>query len=502
MSTSRASGRSTTNYNKGLRTAALFLALLPLGFAQPKPQPGQLDSNVTLYTAFAAFDAAGVSPDAASPSNHPLRKALRNAVLAKNPPVLAEMKTFFVNGRISAGQIVSFALVSTGPPDFGFRLRDLDLPPEVSGMHDLSAMLAKFYVEAEIATLWAQSERAHDQAIARYHEPVSNAVFEANAYLRNFTSGAAKRRFQIYLDLVGPPNQIHARNYGADAFIVITHSAEPQIADVRRAYLTYLIDAAALKHFTAIQKKKALLDYAQAAPALPEHYKVDIGLLVTGSLMRAVEARLLRRPAIAEQALREGFVLTPFFVEQLPAYEKQEQALSLYLLDMVNALDLKKEEARLANVDFVKEAAERRAKLAEQPGPPAPAGTEKTLDDAETFYEKRELDRARTTYTKALTETDNKQLHAKAYYGLARVAILQRDPELGERLFLKALDLAPDPYTKGWVLVYLGRVAHGYGEEDKAAGRYREAMAVDGASIAAKKAAEKGLIESQKEIKK
>ena len=40
--------------------------------------------------------------------------------------------------------------------------------------------------------------------IGHYAAPVSRAVLEVNAYMRNVTSGYLGRRFQVYVDLMGP----------------------------------------------------------------------------------------------------------------------------------------------------------------------------------------------------------------------------------------------------------------------------------------------------------
>jgi tetratricopeptide (TPR) repeat protein len=87
-------------------------------------------------------------------------------------------------------------------------------------------------------------------------------------------------------------------------------------------------------------------------------------------------------------------------------------------------------------------------------------------------------------------------VHAKAYFGLARIAALKNDPELAFRLFERILDLSPDDYVRGWTLVYLGRLADAAGDRDEATRRYNAALEVKNASMSARKAAEKGLQEA------
>jgi len=52
---------------------------------------------------------------------------------------------------------------------------------------------------------------------------------------------------------------------------------------------------------------------------------------------------------------------------------------------------------------------------------------------------------------------------------------------------------APDPHTKSWTLVYLGRIADGYGENEQAAQHYKSALAVEGAPPGARQAAEQAI---------
>ena len=46
------------------------------------------------------------------------------------------------------------------------------------------------------------------------------------------------------------------RGYADDYYIVITPSPEPQIDDIRNAYLGYLIDPSAIKYSDLIMKKR------------------------------------------------------------------------------------------------------------------------------------------------------------------------------------------------------------------------------------------------------
>jgi len=464
---------------------------------------GQLDASETLFAVLAAINAGGYDADLASPANHPLRAMVRSAIAAKPLPVMPDLKYFLFKHRKSnptadLSQYISFALAVKGPPDFESRFRTVDRPPDVEALEGFQDLMVRFYREANIDELWKKSQPAFEQVIGRYHEPVSEAILQVNAYLRNMTSGYLGRRFQIYVDLLGAPNQIQVRGYADDFYVVLTPSPEPQIEDIRNAYLSYLLDPTAIKYSDVIDKKKGLIDYAQNARALPEIYKSDFLLLLSKSLIKAIEARLTkgRQQAMVEEALREGYILTPYFAEQLPAYEKQQESMRIYFPEMVNAIDLRKEERRLQSVQF---AAEPHVRKAKGPGAPPPAeltGARKTLEEAENLYDHRDLEKAKQAYTRALRETDEQPLHASSYYGLARIALLQRDPELAERLFQKAIESSPEALVRAWSEVYLGRLSDAAGERAEAMKHYQEALAVEGASAMAKDAAQKGMQQS------
>ncbi|MFN7996052.1 MAG: tetratricopeptide repeat protein [Bryobacteraceae bacterium] len=474
----------------GLLLAAIALHAAP-------PDGGQLDASPTLFTVMAAINAAGYDADLASPNNSPLRNAIRKELAGRNIPSLAKLKEFYAEHRQSnpvadLSQYISFALAVNGSPDFSLRLRHADAPPDVAPILGLSPLLVAFAREANIEDLWNHSQPAIEQAIERYHEDVAASVLQVNGYLRNQTSGITGWRFQIYIDPLGAPNQIQTRSYGNDYYVVITPSAEPRIYDVRHAYLHYLLDPLATRHQEVVMRKRGLSDHAQRAQALDESFKSDYLLLVTESLIKAIESRLDHKPAMVNEAMLEGYILTAYFSEELPVYEKQEQAMRFFYPDMIKAIDLKREDARLSQLEFVAQAHVRQAKVPAPPPPPEPTGVYKTLDQAEQFYTDRNLEPARQLFLQALEQTPDKPLHAKAFYGLARIAALQKNPELAEQLFQKTLDSQPEPQIRAWALVYLGRLSDAAGDRDQAVRHYREALTVEGASPAARQAAEQG----------
>ena len=471
------------------------------------PEQGQLDGSPTLFAVMAAINAAGYSAELSSPNNSPLRDQVRSEILRKNPPSLTELKQFFESHRkrgagadtAELSQYISYALTVEGPPDFKFKKRDVDIPPDVVPLKSLSPLLAQFYKEAGIEEMWALAQPAYDREIDRVHSPIADAVFHVNAYLRYVASGINRRHFQIFVEPLAAPNQVQARSYGYEFTVVVTPAPEPRAFDIRHEYLHYLLDPLSTAQQEVLDRKKILNQQAVRAPALDQPFKDDFLLLTTECLIKAMEARMDGKPERIERDMRQGYILTPYFAEALTAYEKQDQPMKDYYPDMVMAIDLQKEETRLDKIEFDKQAASPAAVQAAAPPPPAPlTGAAKALDDAEQMWEARAqgaatVENARKLYLDVLAQPGAPSQHAAAYYGMARIAAIQKDPETAEQLFQKTLELQPEPQVKAWALVYLGRLSLAAEDSDQAVKYFQEALKVDGASEAARKAATEGL---------
>jgi tetratricopeptide (TPR) repeat protein len=473
-----------------------ILAIALSAHATPAEQ-GQLDASQTLFTVMAAINAAGYDAGLKSPNEHPLRDAVRAEIAKRNVPSLPALKAFFeqhhcTTSTAELSQYISYALTVSGVPDFAIKMRDVDVPPDVRPLMGLSPLLAAFYQEAGIADLWARSQPAIDQMIAQYHAPVTDAVMQINAYLRQMTSGFRGRHFQIFVEPLAEPNQVHSRSYGNEYTIVVTPSAAPRTAEIRQAYLYYLLDPLATRNEEILMRKKTLAEHALRAKLLGDAYKQDFLLLTTGSLVRAVEARMDHKPQAVQDALKEGYILAPYFYEALGAYEKQEDAMILYYTPMVQAIDLYKEDQRLTSVQFNKPEPAPAPAPAEPPKPVTPPAFE-TLKGAEQLLKDKELEKAEKQFQLAIQQSVSKQQQAAGYYGLARVALAQENPEDAETLLEKALELEPEPAIHAWALVYLGKLRLEVNDREKAAHCFQEALKVQGASELARSEAQKGL---------
>jgi tetratricopeptide (TPR) repeat protein len=204
-----------------------------------------------------------------------------------------------------------------------------------------------------------------------------------------------------------------------------------------------------------------------------------------------IESRLDKNPAEVTQASRQGYILAPFFAEQLPVFEKQEQGMRFYLQDIIGAIDLKREDTRIAAIKFDSAPLVRLGKQVTVEAPkPELSPSAGTLEKAEDSYLKRSLEDAKQLYLKSLEQNGSAAEHAQAWYGLARISVLQNQPDAAVKLFEKTLQASPDGPTQAWTLVYLARLSRAANDPERASKFYQEALSVQGASEQAHKAAQ------------
>ncbi len=481
----------------------LSLVLLSgcLGVPVLRAEENQLDADVRLFTVLAAINAAGYNDGYNSPSDSPVRNAVREALADFDGSSLTLLRNFYEQNKLAdpgenLSQYVSYALLCDGPPSFALQAElPTDLPPDVRRIRGLSRLLSEFYQQADIEALWTRYQPAFEHEIARYQEPLIRALFRAGGYLREPPNSLQSQKFRVLFDLLGAPNSINTRSYRGVVYVVVHHSPQPHIDEIRQAYLVHLLDPLSIRYADEIAKKDVLARAAMFAPALDEMYKTDFQLLVTKSLVKAVEVQLSRLPEDQKQEridrdLREGFILTPYFYEHLPDYEKQALSMSAYYPDLIKGINIGREQARLQKVEFAPAPSR---PVVQQAVRPKLSESDRLLQEAESLLRADQLDPSRSKFQEALEKSGGH--NAQAVYGLARVAVTEADPELALEYFQQALDSSPDAAIEAMSHVYIGRIDDIMGNREDAERHYQLALKVPGIPAPARKLAEKGLLE-------
>jgi len=463
----------------------LMCGLLLSGLAAPPAVWAQaasnvmLDVNEQLFSILAAAAAAGQDWGSATDNAMQARAELRAFLAKKSLPVAPELRRFFVEHHVAddagsnLGQYVSLALLLGPPPDFRFTVPQTDLPPDAKALVGLVPLLKNFSEQANLIDVWAQLQGRHQREIERYSALVRRSIERSDAYLR-FPSGAyLGRTYTIYLSLLGAPEQVQARIYGQNYYLVVTPSKEPKLAEIRHQYLHFLLDPLTVKFAAEINQKAELRSLARQAPLLGSDFKEDFYLLVTECLVRIVELRMDKRPATeAEKSVQEmaasGFILAPYFYSALADYEKQEAAMSVAYKEMILGIDPAKEKTRLASVKFTP-----KPEPAQGTAPFALSEEERLLNQADNLISEGRYLEAKAVCQSVLETVSPKS--ERALFGLAVVASNTRKPDLAEEYFQKTLEVAQDLRIVTWSHIYLGRLYDLRGKRKEALAQYRAA---------------------------
>jgi hypothetical protein len=492
--------------NRRIRRS-LFVALLgllvKLSPAQQTSTQVTLDTSETLFTVLTAINTCGY--DTELEASDPLRNQIR-AELAKNIEASEELKAsvgilcqFYQEHQQpdearNLAQFVSLALYLNPAPALTLKVKEADLPPDVSPIVGILPMLQKFYNDAGLHAVWHQHLAGYAAFADRYHEPLAKMLFDTEIYVKVPSSGYLGRGFTVYLDPMGAPGQTNARNYVTDYFVAISpgKSGSLKMEQIRHTYLHYLLDPLALKYPEVIKRLTPLLDSLKTAP-MDESFKDDPAIMSTECLIRAIEARTTgssktteaERQQAVRASMEQGFILTQYFYDALVLFEKDNAGLRNVYGTILVGIDVRKEERRAAATQFAARADPEILHLAR------PALEGKLLSTAEQRLTAGDLASAQKLAQQALDEKSEDA--GRALFVLAQIAVKNKDMEGARTYFEKALAVAHEPKVIVWSHIYLGRIFDLEEEREAALDHYRAALNAGEQLPEGKAAAEQGL---------
>jgi len=460
-----------------------------------------VDTSETLFTVLAAMNTCGYDQELgqSDAARREIRSELSRAAEASPEAQAAtrQICQFYADHRQGdqshdLAQYVSLALTLGPPPDFKPEIKEADLPPDAGYVLGVVPLLPTFYKAADLHSLWQRHQGRYEDLINQFHEPIAKLLMSTDLYLRLPIAGYMGRKFNIYLAPLGAPGQVNARNYGSEYYIVLTPAhGSLQYNQIRHTYLHYVLDPLAMKRPTAMSHLEPLLPLVQTAP-MDEIFKRDATLLCTESLIEAIEARMIpgkgkeveaQRDQAVDAAMQQGYVLTQYFYEQLPKFEKGpvglQDAFPNWLYDM--DVDHQKKVAR--NVVFAKSAHPEVVRLA----PPKPS----PLDEAEKDLAGGNLAGAQQLAEQSLTQQQGDP--GRAYFILARTATMKGDMAQANKYFTRTVEVSKEPRVLAWSHIYLGRIFDLQDNRQAALDHYRAALTSGGLDPQARDAAEKGL---------
>jgi tetratricopeptide (TPR) repeat protein len=483
----------------------------PQNQPQQNQSPITLDSSETIFSALTALNACGYDQDLT------ISDATRSNVRAevqKNLQESAEAEAArttlcdFYQSHVASkdanrnlSQYISLALYLDGPPHFMPRVKVEELPPDAASIVAFGAVLEHFYEKAGLHSIWERHRNDYAAAMRRYHEPLAKMVFDTEIYLKQPSSQYLGRRFTVYLDFMGSPNETDARNYGTDYYVVVfpapntPSGAAPKSAlkmdQIRHTFLHYEMDPLAEKHYSSIKRLEPLLQSVNRAP-LEESFKTNISLLVTECLVRAIEIRTsgskqtaeAMRTQAVDDAVKQGYILTRYFYDAVVRFEKDPAGIRGAYSDFLDNVDVKKEEKAAAEVRFASATAPELVRLSRPE-------ERRMLVTAEKRLAAGDPKGAQELAQQALDKKIGDQ--GRALFILAEVAVATKNRDGAQDNFQKAIAASKDPTVLGWSHVYLGRILDMKEDREAALEEYRAALNEGGGLPEIKAAAERGL---------
>ncbi len=454
-------------------------------------------------------------------------------------------------------QYISLALYLTPPPALEPGTDETEMPPDSTQVMGILPQLRRFAAAIQMHEIWVKHRPDYDEIENLVHDPLTKTIMETNIYLKQPTSGYNDRRFLVLLEPMLAPGQTNARIYGGDYIVVSSpvRKAAPAAAgstadpaspgkahkndtisinmdQIRHTFLHYEIEPLVYAKATSMEPLLPLLKTVRDAP-LDFTYRSDIIALMTECLIRAIEARTLdiqavtgktppvrpgavkqraelelysqeysnylkqaeaARQALVERDMRQGYILTEYFYQQMQQLERNPVSLKEYMGEMIFSMDISKQEKIAENIDFYPEGSADVVRRA----PRQLHG----LDLAEMDLIKGDVAGAKALAQKTLDSKTGDL--ARANFLLARIASMQGDMEEAAASYQQTIKLSHDLRTLAWSHIYLGRIDDIQNKRTDALAEYKAALAVRDGQPDTRKAAERGLKEqfqTQRQLK-
>ena len=466
-----------------------------------------LDTSPSLFATLAALNLCGFDLDAEN--SDPLRATIRSQMdQLANSSVDARTASMqlceFIHSHErpekskELAQYVSLALNMTGPP-FALKGKEADLPPDTSNVAGFPAALEKFHEAVGLGRIWNANHSQYEQRLSAINAPLSKMLLATDLYLKLPQSSYLGRDFVIYVDPQLPPGQVNARNYANDYAIVVSPARiDSHMEEIRHTYLHYVLDPLMLKRAKQMARFEPIMQAIQSAP-IDQSYKSDPTLLLTESLIRAVEVRMkpesgdarqveAKRSEQVQRSMEQGFVLTRYFYEQLVPFEKDPVGIRDAFADLIYQIDVAREQKRIAGIQFSAQ-----PESAEVVGSAAAPQEGRLLDMAEEKLKQNDLQGAHRIAQQVLEEKTPGEDPGRALFVMARTATLTRDIDGAQAMFERALEVSKQPRIVAWSHISLGRILDLKCNRDQALTHYRAALNAGDPAPETKAAAERGI---------
>jgi tetratricopeptide (TPR) repeat protein len=421
-------------------------------------------------------------------------------------------------------QYISLALYLTPPPELETSEDLAEMPPDSTQVVEILPLLRTFVSAVDLHGIWLAVHSTYDKEADRLHDPLSKMIVSTDLYLKMPADTNYGRRFVVVIEPQLSPSVVNARIYGTDFVVVVSPvNGKIRMEDVRHTYLHYVIEPLLNARANAIDRTQPILKEVRDAP-LEFRYRSDTVPLTIECLIKAIEARTMdtgvpeyKIPANADRAdmpryeherqiyqqkvdavrvatvqhdMKQGFVLTQYFYDQLIPFERDPASLKDTIGEMVYSMDVDQQVHRARNIEFDKESD---GEVLGRSKPRKLTG----LDLAESKLASGDVKGAAALADQALANTSDNldaiAAGARADFILARVALMTGHPDQAFDDFHKTLAASKDQRLLAWSHIYLGRMLDLDCKRGEAVSEYQLALTVRDGQQDTRLAAERGV---------
>ncbi|HEY1804235.1 MAG TPA: hypothetical protein VGG45_07110 [Terracidiphilus sp.] len=529
----QSSGGSSSSSSQGPPSAQMYAREKAPSLIDPAGPTISLISSEPLFVMAAALNACGY--DEGLSDSAPIRKHIRdqvNQVLAQSEDARSKRDAiclYIAQHRMTGSerdiaQYISLSLYLTAPPDLEVTADLTEMPPDSTQVVEILPALRAFAAAVDLHGIWLASHHDYDDEIDKLHDPISRMIVSANLYLKMPASTYEGRRFIVVIEPQLSPSVVNARIYGTDYVVVVSPvDGKIPMIDVRHTYLHYVIDPLLYERSNAIDREQPILKEIHDAP-LDFRFRSDTVALTIECLIKAIEARTMNtgipeyvipagidrsqvpryeherelyvqkvdaaKAAAVDHDMRQGYVLTQYFYEQLLQFEKDPASLKDTIGEMVYGMDVDHEAHRARQTVFDKQGDE---DVLRQSKPRPLTG----LDLAEAKLASGDIPAASTMAQKVLADqSDSIQSiaeAARAHFIMARVDLMTGHPDAAIDDFQRTLATSKEQRLLAWSHIYLGRMLDLECKRDEALAEYKAALAARDGQLDTRLAAERGV---------
>ena len=511
-----------------------------------------LETSEQMFTVAAALNSCGY--DAGLTESLPVRAAVRRDMTAQlqnaegavpaQRALCGYIQAHQLGGSQNLAQFVSLALFLT--PDMQLSLPENEMPPDALNVVNVLPLLRTWSQAIHLHAIFVNHRADYEGAVLQVHDTVTRMLLETNAYLHQPATVYDGRRFLVLLEPLLSPGGANARIYGSDYFVVLS-ATSPQpdakteamrksglnLEELRHVYLLYEIDPIIYARASATSRLLPILKTVQDAP-IDFFYKNDVNAFLTECLIKAIEARTMdvgldkpsrkangkerfdpagfnvaladyeRRAEVVRRQqvirdMRSGWVLTQYFYDKLSTEDREGISLKENMGELVYGMDVPAEADRDKKIAFFPEGSPDLVGVSGSGGSTTRRGkavkqrTLTAMDQAELKLQQGDRAGAADLAEKELAAHPDS---TEAMYVMARLHLLQREPQEAFDTFEKIVSTGKDTRTVAWSHVYLGRMydtALAQPDRPKAVAEYKAALATPGIQPDVQAAAEQGL---------